>query len=335
MTFVTEDSARVAPASERARHRLACLPTPLHRLPGLERELGIAGLWVKRDDLVGFALAGNKARPLEFLVGEALAGGRDLLVTGGAPGSNFCVAVAVAAAGAGLGCELVIAGRGADTVNLRMARACGAQVTFTDREERTSVDRALVKRAAALAAQGRRPYVMPRGGATPVGGLGFARAAAELQDQLDQVGMAPASVVVATGSGGTHAGLLAGAVARGVGWQVHGASVSRPLTEVRDRVLQLAVACSRLLGGAEPGQASVHLSDARGDGFGVSAPDEIALARLALQADGLLLDRTYTAKGIKVAIELARRQGGPIVFWHTGGTASAVCSYAGAEHSHA
>jgi 1-aminocyclopropane-1-carboxylate deaminase/D-cysteine desulfhydrase-like pyridoxal-dependent ACC family enzyme len=331
MITVAEDCSSAAATDEPPRYRLACLPTPLRRLPGLEREFGIDGLWVKRDDLVGFALAGNKARPLEFLLGEALASDCDVLVTGGAGGSNFCQAVAVAAAGAGLGCELVIAGHGAETVNLQMARSCGARVTFTGQEDRVSVDRALDEHAVSLAAQGRRPYVIPRGGATPVGGLGFARAAAELQEQLAQVGVAPASVVVATGSGGTHAGLLAGAVSCGVGWDVHGASVSRPLGEAADRVFELAVACSRLLGGAQPRRASVHLSDARGAGFGIAQPNEVALARLALRSDGILLDRTYTAKSLMMAIELVRRQDGPVVFWHTGGTVSAVSAFAAAR----
>jgi 1-aminocyclopropane-1-carboxylate deaminase/D-cysteine desulfhydrase-like pyridoxal-dependent ACC family enzyme len=328
---VVEDRSRPATTPEPPRYPLACLPTPLHRLPGLERALDLDGLWVKRDDLVGFGLAGNKARPLEFLLGEALAGDCDVMVTGGGSSSNFCPAVAVAAAGAGLGCELVIAGHHAETVNLRMARYCGARVTFTGQPDRASVDRALDQHAASLAAQGHRPYVMPRGGATPVGGLGFARAAAELQAQLDQVGVAPASVVLATGSGGTHAGLLAGAVSSGVAWDVHGASVSRPLTEAADRVFELALACSELLGDARPRRASVLLSDASGSGFGTPGPDEIALTKLALRSDGILLDGTYTAKSLMLAIELARSQSGPVVFWHTGGTVSAVSAFDGAR----
>jgi 1-aminocyclopropane-1-carboxylate deaminase/D-cysteine desulfhydrase-like pyridoxal-dependent ACC family enzyme len=322
---------RTGATVERPRHRLARLPTPLHRLAGLESELGIGELWVKRDDLTGFALAGNKARPLEFLLGEALAGDCDVLVTGGGAGSNFCQAVAVAASGTGLACELVIAGRGPETVNLRIARDCGARVTFTGQEERASVDRAVALRAATLRASGLRPYVMPRGGATPVGGLGFALAAGELQDQLDQAGLAPASVVVATGSGGTQAGLLAGAAAYGVGWEVHGASVSRPLGETAERVFELAGACSRLLGGGTPPRTPVLLSDLRGAGFGVAGPSERALVRLALRSDGILLDDTYTAKSLTLAIQLVRRRQGPVVFWHTGGTVSAVSAFAGGD----
>jgi 1-aminocyclopropane-1-carboxylate deaminase/D-cysteine desulfhydrase-like pyridoxal-dependent ACC family enzyme len=167
---------------------------------------------------------------------------------------------------------------------------------------------------------------MPRGGATPVGGLGFAHAAHELQEQLAALGIEPARVVVATGSGGTQAGLLAGAAAYGVSWPVHGASVSRPVDEIADRVLHLAAACSELLGGDRPRPQDVHVRDARGLGFGIADERESALVRRALTADGLVLDHTYTAKALQLAIELGR-EGGPTVFWHTGGTVSAVTGW--------
>ena len=115
-----------------ARFQLAALPTPLIAAPRLAEVVGAGALYVKRDDLTGFAFAGNKARPLEFLLADAIAENADTLVTGGAPGSNFCVAAAAPAQRAGLGCELVIAGPPGDLgPNLALARSWGAAVRWT------------------------------------------------------------------------------------------------------------------------------------------------------------------------------------------------------------
>jgi 1-aminocyclopropane-1-carboxylate deaminase/D-cysteine desulfhydrase-like pyridoxal-dependent ACC family enzyme len=198
-----------------ARFPLAALPTPLLRAERLERALGAPPVYLKRDDLTGFALAGNKARQLELLVGEAAARGCDSLVTGGGPGSNFCQAAAAAARVAGLRCVLVLYGTepSPSPTNLALARAFGAEVRFTGRPERESVDPALAAAAAELTAGGRRPYLVPRGGATAVGAAGYALAVAELAAQLEAERVTPELVLVATGSGGTQAGLVAGTLA--------------------------------------------------------------------------------------------------------------------------
>ncbi len=156
-------------------------------------ELGIGALYVKRDDLTGFAFAGNKARPLEFLLAAAIADGADTLVTGGAAGSNFCAATAAAALRAGLRCELVIAGDakppGTTVPALALAMSWGASVRWTGAPERESVDAGLPEAAAELAAAGARPYLIPRGGATGIGAVGYALAALELHEQLDEQGI--------------------------------------------------------------------------------------------------------------------------------------------------
>ena len=194
------------------RYPLAALPTPLVRSRRLERVLDSPPILVKRDDLTGFALAGNKARKLEFLLGDALAGGCDVLVTGGGPGSNHCQATAAAARVAGLSCHLVMYGTERAPVhpNLAFARCLGATVSFTGQDGRGSVDPALAEVADGLAAAGHRPYVIPRGGATAVGAAGYGLAVAELAGQLRSLEMEPEIVIVATGSCGTQAGLLAG-----------------------------------------------------------------------------------------------------------------------------
>jgi D-cysteine desulfhydrase len=309
------------------RYPLATLPTPLVRSRRLEQMLDSPPILVKRDDLTGFALAGNKARKLEFLLSDALAGGCDVLVTGGGPGSNHCQATAVAARIAGLSCHLVMYGTERAPVhpNLALARCLDATVSFTGHDDRGSVDPALAEVADGLAAAGHRPYVIPRGGATAVGAAGYGLAVAELADQLRSLEMEPEIVVVATGSCGTQAGLLAGVTAQSLPWRIIGATVSRPPEECRERVLRLAVECGALLGwpSAEPGR--VEIRDARGAGYGTASAAGAQAARLAVRTDGLLLDPVFTAKAFGELLSLIRAGlQGPAVFVHTGGTAAAV-----------
>jgi D-cysteine desulfhydrase len=304
---------------------LAALPTPLVRAPRLARALGVGMIYVKRDDLTGFAFAGNKARPLEFLVAAALAAGADTLVTGGAPGSNFCAAAAAAARRAGLGCELVIAGqpRSHEGPALALARSWGAAVRWTGVPERDSVDAGLPAVAAELTAAGRRPYLIPRGGATGLGAVGYALAAGELVSQLAARGAGAARVVVAAGSGGTLAGLAAGNVLAGRPLRLVGASVSRPADETARRVLGLAGECLALLSSGDAvGPDDVVVVDARGPGHGLASPEGTAMADQAMRTEGLMVDPVYTAKALALAGRYAGEEN--VVFWHTGGQLDAV-----------
>jgi 1-aminocyclopropane-1-carboxylate deaminase/D-cysteine desulfhydrase-like pyridoxal-dependent ACC family enzyme len=299
------------------RFPLAVLPTPLvpaRRLPGL---------YVKRDDLTGFAGAGHKARPLEFLLGAALAGRHDVLVTGGGPGSNFCAAAAAAATTAGIGCELVLYGDPPVNVhpNLALALACGANVRYTGDPVRSSVDTAVVEVAVELEAAGRRPYAVPRGGAIAAGTVGMVVAAEELAAQLDEASIEPEVVVIACGSGTTCAGLAVGTALCGGTWRVLGASVSRPVDTARPEIEALAESCGALLGvGAGP----FDLVDAIGPGFGIPSEAGERAAGVALRTEGLLLDPVYTAKAFAVVLDLIDEGAGPVVFWHTGGLLAAA-----------
>ena len=339
------------------RFPLAILPTPLVRARRLEAALHSPPLWVKRDDLTGFGFAGNKARKLELLVADALRQGCDVLVTGGGPGSNHCRDTAAAAQVAGLDCELVLYGGaparpgGVDPQgwpselerdrcegNVAWMRSFGAALRFTGEADRGSVDRGIDGVARDLAAAGRRPYAIPRGGATPLGSAAYAEAALELAGQLDLAGVRPEVIVVATGSCGTQAGLVAGAAAGGLPWRIVGAAVSRPPEECRRHVLSLARGCAALLGTAPPQPAAVEVVDARGPGHGIPSPEGEEAARIAAAHEGLLLDATFTAKAMALLIGLIGAPcespgpgtsawpsglSGPAVFVHTGGMSSA------------
>lgn len=303
---------------------LALLPTPLVGAPRLAQALGLPSLLVKRDDLTGFAVAGNKARQLDALLHDARTRGADVLVTGGTAGSNFVQAAAAAAAWAGLRCVLVLAGRPlARTAhpNLAAATAWGAEVRFTGDADRSSVDSALPEVAAELAAAGGRPYTCPRGGASAVGATGYRTAVDEVLAQLD--GATPL-VVVATGAGGTLAGLIAGVVATGRQLRVVGAAVSRPPDETAARVLDLARQVARNRGEPLPTAADVQVLDARGPGHGIASAEGDRAASTALQTAGLVLDPVYTAKALAAVPAVA--DGGPALFWHTGGLLDAVAA---------
>jgi 1-aminocyclopropane-1-carboxylate deaminase/D-cysteine desulfhydrase-like pyridoxal-dependent ACC family enzyme len=322
------------------RVELAALPTPLTAAPRLAASLGLGLLHVKRDDLTGFAIGGNKARSLEFLIADAGRQGADTLVTGGAPESNFVVCAAAAARRAGLSCRLVIAGEPlAHAPGLALARSWGASITWTGAADRASVDEALPRVAAELAAREHQPYVVPRGGATALGAVGYALAAAELHDQLAERGLRRARVVIAVGSGCTMAGLVAGNALLGWPWRLLGASVSRPPDETHRRVLELARDCLTLL--ADSGWADraaarraaagvcgsrVELVDARGPGHRLASDDGRQAADVALRTEGLVLDSVYTAKALAT---VRRAADDPVVvYWHTGGLLGAFAAAA-------
>jgi D-cysteine desulfhydrase len=192
---------------------------------------------------------------------------------------------------------------------------------------REELDDAVVEHANALRAEGRRPYPLPRGGATPVGGIGYVHAARELAEQCDRAGIQVATVVVATGSGSTQAGLIAGQVGFGLTWQLVGASVSRPAQSLADQILRNSRDCAAMLALHPPGIENVDVRDCRGAGFGLASHDDHVSGQLALRHEGLLLDDYYGAKAMTLFRSLlADGAQTPAVFWHTGGVAAALAA---------
>ena len=321
------------------RVALATLPTPLAPAPRLSEAVGVE-VWIKRDDLTGLLLGGNKARKLEFLCGDALARGADTLVTGGGPGSNHVQLTAAAAARLALGCVVVCYGEApaAEPLGLRLTRRLGAEVVFTGSPDRTSVDTRLEEVAAKLTAAGQHPYVIPRGGASAVGAVGYAAAAAELAGQLAGAGVAgaaAATVLLATGSCGTQAGLIAGAASAGAGGQpgrleIVGVPVSRPPEECTERIARLATGCAERLGSDRVFTADDVrlLGGYLGPGYGKASPEGDEAALLAARTEGLVLDPVFTAKAMAALVVECRRGAlpGPVVFLHTGGTPAALAA---------
>jgi D-cysteine desulfhydrase len=307
---------------------LAVVPTPLLPMHRLSSHVGLE-VWIKRDDMTGLGSGGNKARKLNFLAGQAMAEGADVLVTGGGPGSNHAQLTAAAAARLGLDCVLVIYGSApsSEPVNLTLARRMGAEVVFTNNLDRTSVDHRMVNVCGALDSQGRRAYCIPRGGANAIGCVGYVEAAFELQEQLVQNDLKPSHVFLATGSCGTHAGLLLGSVLAGSGYTVIGVTVSRPLPECADRIRNLISACAQVLAIDDSfSQVDVSLIDNIGPAYGQASPAGEQAALLAARAEGLLLDPVYTAKAFAAMLDEVKsgRVSGPAIFLHTGGAGGLI-----------
>lgn len=296
------------------RISLGHFPTPLQRLAGDE------SLWAKRDDLTGFAWAGNKARPLEFLIAEAREQGAGCVISGGMPTSNFIAALAVAACHAGLHCHLVVPAPAEPTTSLRMARLVGAVVeeVSTPREH---LDEAIARWAGTLTAQGHGAYPIPRGGATATGALGFAAAASELHQQIvsrDWSTTEPCTVVIPVGSGASMAGLLAGTALIGAPFRIVGVSVSRSPDDVEPVITRLAGEVISRLGAESTTLAPCDVSVL--DHRRPLDRTDVRRAARALACQGLLVDDHYGLPAWLVAEELASERS-PVVVWLTGGMA--------------
>jgi D-cysteine desulfhydrase family pyridoxal phosphate-dependent enzyme len=284
--------------------------------------LGGPRVLVKRDDLTGLALGGNKARKLEYLCGEAQARDCDVLVTGGGAQSNHARMTAAAANRLGFDCHLAVGGKEPRIYsgNLLLDRVLGATLHFTGADSYYEVETAIEALAARLAADGRRPFAMPIGGASVTGAAAYAWASDELLAQVDRDGPGDVDwVVVADGSGGTHAGLVAGLGGRA---RVLGVDVgTRP--DLDDVIPRLAAEAAARAGRvASPDE--LFLDHSRfGDGYGAITKDALEAIERVAALEGVVLDPVYTGKAMAGLIAATREgrigAGDTVVFWHTGG----------------
>ncbi|MGR9046828.1 MAG: 1-aminocyclopropane-1-carboxylate deaminase/D-cysteine desulfhydrase [Gammaproteobacteria bacterium] len=300
-------------------------PPPLQPLRKLSDTVATE-IWCKRDDLIPFGLGGNKIRGLELLAADAMKQRSEVLVTGAGAQSNHVRASAMTASYIGLRCRAVFWGDPPDRIdgNYRITRMLGAETVFTGDAERSSVDSGIASQCEDLLRQGRRPYPIPRGGACALGALGHVLAARELYRQCRDLGIAPRTIVLATGSGGTHAGWLLGTRLLGAPWTIESYTVSREAGDVSREIARLANEASNLLeldGQFMPDDAVVH-GGFIGDGYGIPSPDAAAAIRLLARTEGILLDPTYTGKAMAGLLDRIRRRIGferSLVFIHSGG----------------
>lgn len=312
------------------RLHFAHLPTPIEELPRLSDILAGPRILVKRDDQTGLAIGGNKTRKLEFLVAEAQEQGARTLISGGALQSNHCRQTAAAAAKFGFDCILVLNGEMPDkpSANLLLDQLFGAEiVTIADRNER---DRVLKETFDKAVADGRKPHLVPYGGSSATGALGYAFAMEELMKQKPCEGFEPSQgcpdwIVFGTSSGGTHAGLVLGQRVFGFKGKVLGISIDESEEWLKSHVSKLASEASEKLGERirfEPAEVSTNADYCKA-GYGVLTDAEREAVNLFAKHEGLLLDPVYTGRAAAGMIDLIRKgyfkREETVLFWHTGG----------------
>jgi D-cysteine desulfhydrase len=305
--------------------------TPLHKLERLTKLLDGPEIYIKRDDLSGLAAGGNKTRKLEFLVADALAGGADTLITCGAVQSNHARLTLAAAAVEGLKCRLVLEERVPGSYkpegsgNNFLFRLMGVEeiTVVPGGSDLLGIMGGIADR---LAQRGRKAYVIPTGGSNPVGATGYVACAEEILAQAFELGIRIDRVVCASGSAGTHAGLLAGFWGNSSGIPVVGINVSRKKQEQEEKVHDLAVRTAAHVGaaGTLPRDAVVCFDEYVGPGYSLPTPSMVEAVQMLARTEAILLDPVYTGKAMAGLIDLVRKgvfkKGEQVLFVHTGGS---------------
>ncbi len=310
------------------RLSLALLPTPLQRLERLSAAWGGPTIWIKRDDLSGFGVSGNKIRKLEFHFAAARSAGADTVLTCGAIQSNHCRATALAAPRPGFNTVLLL--RTADgnppptaTGNHLLQRLSGAELRYITPADYERRDNVLAEVADELTSSGAKPWIIPEGASDVLGMWGFAVAMRELADQLQLASLAPAAIWHAASSGGTTAGLGWADDRLDLDLPIVACTIGEPAADVQIRVERIWADAVDAVGGDLP-TPRLHYEDAYvGAGYGVVTDAELAVQVEATALTGMLFDPTYTGKALYgLRQEIRKGRFGPtdhVVFWHTGG----------------
>ncbi|GGD74427.1 D-cysteine desulfhydrase family protein [Lacimicrobium alkaliphilum] len=313
------------------RLSLGVLPTPVEPLLTLSKQLNGPELWIKRDDLTGLALGGNKTRKLEYILAEATEQKADCIITAGAIQSNHCRQTAAAAARLGLECHLVLGGEEPAQVNgnLLLDKLFNARIHWAGEKRKGEGIPALVE---SLKSAGKRPFVVPYGGSNITGALGYVNAMAELQQQTE---LTFSHIVFASASGGTHAGLLNGARMTGAKTKILGIRIDKAESAEQSfagRVLELSNQTAAQLGLEPFSEEDVLLNaDYLGGGYAVVGEAEKRAIQTLAQTEAILLDPVYTGRAFAGLSDLIRQgyfsADDRVLFWHTGG-APALFAYA-------
>ncbi len=302
-------------------------PTPLTEMTRLEKELQTdKRLFFKRDDTTVVGLGGNKNRKLEYVMEDAKQNGSDTIITWAGLQSNHCRQTLAYAVKMGLECHLVLNGEESNDVqgNLLIFKIFGAHLHYEPVEE--LCDQRCKDLASELTKQGKKPYYVPIGASFPLGSIAYVDCAKEIGEQLKELGLVADHIFLASGSGGTHTGLLVGAKRHLGSCQVHGIAVSRSEAEQKAKILEQSTELISLLGWRdfEITAADVMINDRHlGDGYAIPTEDGMKAMIRVGRSEALLLDPVYTGKAMAGLIEelpfLNTRENGVIVFLHTGG----------------
>lgn len=311
-------------------------PTPLERLDNLSNDYQ-TNIWIKRDDCTGLAFGGNKSRQLEYYIGHAKSLGADTLLTTGAVQSNHVRMTVAAARKMNMEVEVQLEHRVErdqveyhESGNPFLVKLMGAKIHYYPvGEDEDGADQAVIERAEALKAEGKKPYVITLSNAgTPYGALGYVEAAEEVLQQLEAMNIKPVKFIVPTGSASTHAGFLLGLRASGSNIAVSGICVRRDAHSQQQRVMTKIQSVEKLMGlNIDIGLDDIICDDRfLAPGYGqLNAPTSAAIQLLA-RREGILLDPTYSGKAFAALIDCIENQSygmeDHLVFLHTGGTPS-------------
>ncbi len=314
------------------RVSLAHLPTPFEYLPRLTEYLNGPNIYVKRDDCTGLGTGGNKTRKLEFLIADAIEKKADVIITQGAVQSNHARQTAAAAAKVGMRCELVFEKRVTDASsaymesgNVFLDKLFGANIQEV--ESGSDMNKEMENISSALREEGMNPYIIPGGGSNSIGALGYVDCVLELIGQANTMNVVIDTIIHATGSAGTQAGIVVGAKALNSKIPVLGIGVNADKEKQEEKVYQLACELSDFMGlpGLVERNDIVANCDYVGDGYGIPTDEMNEAILLLARQEGLLFDPVYSGKGLAGMIDLINKgyfkKQENIAFIHTGGSA--------------
>lgn len=309
------------------RLELARLPTPIEKRERLTALLGGPEIYVKRDDMTGIALSGNKVRKLEFSAARALQEGCDVLITCGGVQSNHCRATAAVAARLGLQAHLVLGGErpALPEGNFFLDQLLGAEITLVPTEDLDALMLVMQELESRYRKQGKHPLIVPMGASDATGALGYAWAVGEMAQQFDALGFTPDMIWVASGSAGTHSGLLIGMELFDLPCRVYTVNVRMDAAYFRTEMARIFAEFDQRYGylpQAKPEEALI-LDGYVGAGYALSTPAELQFIASVARSEGLLLDTAYTGKALYgFAQEVKKgtfKAGEKVLFIHTGG----------------
>ncbi len=306
------------------RTPLCILPTPITKMENLSKIVG-SNIFVKRDDLTGVAFGGNKNRKLEFLLADALAKNADVIITEGAVQSNHCLQTAACASKVGLDCELVLSGSIENTISGNLLLNRILDTTLHVVEDASKRKKTMMERAISLEHMGKKVYIIPTGGSTDIGSLGYINCVKEIQEYSKREKISFNSIVIATGSGGTHAGFLLGCKFYYPDCNVIAITAADNKQDMNDQVLHIIkdFQKSHSLEFDLNEFTCTIFDNYFGQGYGIPTKEVINTIKMVAKEEGLFLDPVYNGKAMVGLIDMLKKEMLPkdnkYLFLHSGG----------------
>jgi D-cysteine desulfhydrase len=306
---------------------VAMKPTPIQKLRGFPQLPSNFEIFIKRDDLTGFSLSGNKVRKLEFLLADALRKKADALITCGGFQSNHARATAILGAQYGLKTYLVLFGDGEPQLNgnLFLNKLVGADIRYISEDQFKHVDSIMSELASELKASGKKPYIIPEGASNQLGVWGYIKACVEMKKQLEKMNQKVNEIVTAVGSGGTYAGLWSGSKMLKWDVKIYGINVKDTAEIFVDRIYNLIKDTKKKFHlDITLRKEEIRIIDGYvGIGYAKSRKEELDLIKTVAENTGIILDPVYTGKAMYGLLEEIRKDRfsprDKILFLHTGG----------------